>query len=99
MRRLFHLEGLVEAGLEHIVNKGIGDPGLVIFYHYRHLQGQRFAVDDGSGRARLHFDEGPIFADGVDLGVVVPFHISTKLGQGFIQLDHMRCASVRQRLA
>jgi hypothetical protein len=27
VRAFFHLEGLVETGLEHIVDKGIGDPG------------------------------------------------------------------------
>ena len=96
MRALFHLEGLVETGLEHVVDKGIGDPGFTVLHHHRHRQIKGFAVDDRGFSAGLHFDVSAVFYQGKHLRIVVPLHVSAKRLQRFIQWHHVRFAAVSE---
>ena len=94
MRALFHLEGLIETGLEHIVDKGIGDPGFSFLHHHRHLQVKGFTVDDRGFGAGLHFDVSAVFYQGKHLRVVIPLHIGAERLQRFIQRYHVGFAAV-----
>ena len=96
MGAFFNLEGLIEAGLEHVVDKGLGNPRFPLFHHYRNLQVKRLAVDDGRFGAGFHFDIGAVFDQRKHLGIVVPLHVGAKLLQRLVHRDHMRFATVRQ---
>ena len=96
MRALFHLEGLIETGLEHVVDKGIGDPGFTFLHHYRHRQIKGLTVDDCGFGAGLHFDVSAIFYQGKHLRIVIPLHVSAERLQRFIQWYHVGFATVSE---
>ncbi|MNV06867.1 hypothetical protein D3C71_972670 [compost metagenome] len=94
VRALLHLEGLIKPRLEHIIDEGVGDKRFFTFHHHRHLQCERFAVDDGGFRARFNLNKSAVFAEGEHLGVIVPLHISAKVRKCLVHWNHMRFAAV-----
>ncbi|SAQ37828.1 Uncharacterised protein [Klebsiella oxytoca] len=99
MRAFFHLKGLIETGLEDIVDEGVRNPRFTLFDHHRHLQIEGFAVDDGRFRPRFNLHVSAVFDQGIHLRVVIPLNVCAEILQGFIHRDHMRFAAVGERRA
>ena len=94
MGAFFNLECLIKTGLKDIVDKSLRDIGLIVLHHHRHLERQRFAVNDGGVGAGFDLHKGTVFSDGEHLGVIIPLHVRAKRLKRFVHRDHMRLAAV-----
>lgn len=89
VRVFFYLKGLIQFGLENIVNKGVRNLGFIVFYYYWYLQCQRLIINNCCLCIRFYFYVCVIFNQGKELGVVVLLYIGIKFFKCFIYWYYM----------
>ena len=94
VRAGFDDKGLVQAGLEHLVDEVLGHEGGLALEHHRHRQRHGLAVEHGHFAVRLDLEVDPVLGNGEQVGIVVPFDRGAKLLEARLQRHHFGVTAV-----